>query len=164
MNKVAVGESWLAILAFAILSVSSTASCAIDQAVTVSATVPEELYFTLSESGSGVTLSSIYPGPGLGAGSASIFSTGMWVLSVKDGTAGGDGKMKSGTKSLSKIFEVALGSKGYKNLPGNTGSQVMEIKAPGTYSYPTGYRQQFTSGDYAGVYSIGISWICSATF
>lgn len=164
MNKLAVGASWLSFLALAFLGVSTIASCDIDQAVTVSATVPEELSFTLSESGSGVSLSPIYPGPGLGSGSASIFSTGMWVLSVKDGTVGGDGKMKSGTKSLSKIFEVSLGSKGYKNLPGNTGSQVMEIKAPGTYSYPTGYRQQFTIGDYAGVYSIGISWICSATF
>jgi len=149
------------------LSMPSSAVSPVDKTVEVTATIPEEIIIDLDEAEDGISLSPIYPGPGVAEGRISILSTGPWMLTAKDGTAGGDGRMRtSDGHVLFRKHQIKLGSGSYKDLAGNSGYNLMKIGLlPGSYIGTTYYRQYFTVGDYAGTdYNVFVMWECSATF
>lgn len=155
----------LIVLATMALSEPSLSVAPIGQSIDITANIPEEITLTLEEADEGISLSPIYPGPGTGEGSISVLSTGPWILTAKDGTEGGDGRMRSSKGHvLFKKHEIKAGGR-YVNLAPNTGFNLLKILPPGSYTFATGYRQAFTAGDYAGDdYSIAVLWECSAAF
>jgi hypothetical protein len=138
----------------------------VSQTITTTGIVPEELIFNLAEAATGVDLGDIYTTSGTNhPGSGSVLSTGLWQILVGDGTIGGNGHMKRAgdTKPLSAQFQVTANGV-FRPLPAYPGFFAARGGLPGSYSIVTGYRQYFTSGDYAGTYSVVILWTASATF
>jgi hypothetical protein len=165
MSKLARHIAAFVIILVAILgAVSAYNSAPVQKSVTATADVPEELTFILGDA----DLGTLYPGPGYATVEGTIFSTGIWQTTFIDGTIDGNGHMKkagSSTHELQAPLQVLVGSR-YRDLPPNSGTPNPHRTGlhPGTTPIVTQYQQAFTSGDYAGEYSVLVKWVCSATF
>lgn len=150
--------------ALLVLLANGGTTLAATQTVTATATVAPILQFTVTEAPS-VSLGSISPThtTAEATGHISILTTApFWMLFVTE-SAPGDGHMKGGGRSLAAWFKIA--SNGVlRDLPLFGSFSPMQAGGPGSYDYTTTYHQDFTSGDYAGAYSISMTWVASAYF
>ena len=153
-----------AILLGLILITANSNASPISKNVAINSDIPPTLNFVLHEESNGIDLHDISTSP-TGNGEVDISCNGIWMLFVNDGTAGGDGKMKSSTgRSLRSKIQVGIPLPLY-NLPGSS-EFPLTIKAgtPGVYSFTTAYHQPYDIFDYGGDYSINVKWTVSAYF
>ena len=105
---------------------------------------------------------------------ATITTNGDWSLNVKEDIAGtheADGKMDTtrvsdgAVKKLANAMQYSINNGvNWGTLTGILPDPAIAGNGPGAFTFPIKYYQLVTSGDYAGSYSISVSWYITFVF